>query len=412
MKNTAAESASACRLHEHYHKAYLGMCGENHSGCYGSSTSFGVKGYTTITGSGRGEWQIVPIGNGNYHLIDKTHGGYLGMCGHDSSCSTSKYGVFGYKSTNFEKEKKKRGEWQIIAMGNGRYRLKDVVHNAYLGFCGYDTSCASSNYGIKGFETITTAGHGEWTLEGCNFSSAMTSSVGYLPDGECTRLARLDYRAKGAWVCSNRWPPAGYYCPGGCGKCKCTGNGHGFNSCGRLCCSHSPTPRDGSNPCYKACPDGQTSAGGGHKTGKCTPPPPPVPLYAGADDLQKAPPDPCEKWKQEQAATATIKRWLGNVAFYPDSTLAYGMGLERLDKIAETLKKYPWLKITVQAFSDVPAGGACTLLTKGRAEYIEAYLRSKGVKNTMTSPVGKCGKKRLIVITHPGTVAAPKGCSR
>ena len=30
--------------------------------------------------------------------------------------------------------------------------------------------------------------------------------------------------------------------------------GEGLSSCGSLCCPHSPTPDDGTNPCYVPCP--------------------------------------------------------------------------------------------------------------------------------------------------------------
>ncbi len=72
---------------------------------------------------------------------------------------------------------------------------------------------------------------------------------------------------------SNLFPPAGYYCPKGCGTCKCGGSGSGLDSCGELCCASSPTPQDGSKPCFKKCPAGQTSKGGGVDWDKCYPVP-------------------------------------------------------------------------------------------------------------------------------------------
>ena len=70
---------------------------------------------------------------------------------------------------------------------------------------------------------------------------------------------------------SNQFPPKGYYCPNGCQLCRCKGSGIGIDSCGQLCCSKSPTPSDGTNPCYKKCPDGYTSKGGGIDWDKCFP---------------------------------------------------------------------------------------------------------------------------------------------
>ena len=53
---------------------------------------------------------------------------------------------------------------------------------------------------------------------------------------------------------SNRCPPAGFFCAEGCGPCSCGGSGTGLQSCGSLCCAASPTPQDGSRPCYTPCP--------------------------------------------------------------------------------------------------------------------------------------------------------------
>ena len=76
----------------------------------------------------------------------------------------------------------------------------------------------------------------------------------------------------------NLYPPKGYYCPdspGGtrmCGKCMCETPYGGLDSCGSLCCSSSPAPRNGFNKtCYKKCPENQTSDGNGINWNKCYP---------------------------------------------------------------------------------------------------------------------------------------------
>merc|ERR1719337_93821 len=79
--------------------------------------------------------------------------------------------------------------------------------------------------------------------------------------------------------------------------------------------------------------------------------------------------------------------------------------------LCSSLNEYPWMKIDVEAHSDAKAGATCTRLTKGRAKNSEKYLRSKGVKNPMGKPRGKCGVKRAIVIASSGGHAgAPAGC--
>jgi len=70
------------------------------------------------------------------------------------------------------------------------------------------------------------------------------------------------------------FPPAGYYCPKGCETCKCQGSGQGLDSCGKLCCEASRYwASQGGTPCFKKCPTGQTSKGGGVDWDKCYPVP-------------------------------------------------------------------------------------------------------------------------------------------
>merc|ERR1711871_328574 len=39
---------------------------------------------------------------------------------------------------------------------------------------------------------------------------------------------------------SNKNPPMGYSAKAGSGPCRCRGSGYGLDSCGELCCAHSP----------------------------------------------------------------------------------------------------------------------------------------------------------------------------
>ena len=71
---------------------------------------------------------------------------------------------------------------------------------------------------------------------------------------------------------SHPFPPAGYYCPEGCETCKCRGSGEGLDSCGKLCCEASRYwASQGGTQCFKKCPTGQTSKGGGVDWDKCYP---------------------------------------------------------------------------------------------------------------------------------------------
>merc|ERR1712139_30364 len=126
-----------------------------------------------------------------------------------------------------------------------------------------------------------------------------------------------------------------------------------------------------------------------------------------------APADPCKKWKAEHKANAEIAKALkAEVKFAGGATKLKPQGKKTLDSAAKILNQYPWMTITVEGHSDAPKGARCTALTIGRAAETEKYLKSKGVKNKMTRPVGKCGKKRAIEIigNAAGRRAAPKGC--
>lgn len=126
-----------------------------------------------------------------------------------------------------------------------------------------------------------------------------------------------------------------------------------------------------------------------------------------------APVDPCKKWKAEHKANKEISKALkAEVKFAGGATTLKPQGKTTLNAAAKILNKYPWMSITVEGHSDAPKGARCTALTIGRAKTTETYLKSQGVKNKMTRPVGKCGKKRAIEIigNAAGRKAAPKGC--
>merc|ERR1712072_544598 len=127
----------------------------------------------------------------------------------------------------------------------------------------------------------------------------------------------------------------------------------------------------------------------------------------------KPPADPCKKWKAEHKANKEIAKALkAEVKFDGGATTLKAQGKTTLKAAAKILNKYPWMTITVEGHSDAPKGARCTALTIGRAKSTETYLKSKGVKNKMTRPIGKCGKKRAIEIigNAAGRKAAPKGC--
>merc|ERR1712093_169970 len=125
------------------------------------------------------------------------------------------------------------------------------------------------------------------------------------------------------------------------------------------------------------------------------------------------PADPCKKYQDEKKADKAVAAALkSEIRFGGGSTVIQSSGFATLDKVAKILKQYPWMKIEVEAHSDAGAGSICSNLTKGRAASTEKYLRSKGVKNLMGKPVGKCGVKRAIMIASSGgRSSAPAGCS-
>ena len=134
-------------------------------------------------------------------------------------------------------------------------------------------------------------------------------------------------------------------------------------------------------------------------------------------DTATEPLDPCKRAAAQRKANEKIAAALkSEVRFGGGSTVIKPSGKRTLNKVAKILQQYPWMKIDVEAHSDAQAGRTCTRLTKGRAKNSEKYLRSKGVKNPMGKPKGKCGVKRAIVIkgfaSQDAGLAEMLGCGK
>ena len=125
-----------------------------------------------------------------------------------------------------------------------------------------------------------------------------------------------------------------------------------------------------------------------------------------------APADPCEKWAKQNVANQIMAEALTEeISFCGGCIEISDKGKTTLNKVATILNQYPWMTIDVQAHSDASVGARCTELTNGRALSTEKHLKSKGVKNTMSTPPGECGKKKAIVIKNPdGNKPVPAGC--
>ena len=115
------------------------------------------------------------------------------------------------------------------------------------------------------------------------------------------------------------------------------------------------------------------------------------------------PDTPCKKWEARAKANKAVALALkSEVGFGDNSIQLSSSGKKTLNKVANVLKKYPWMKIAVEAHSDAPAGSTCRRLTAGRAASTEKYLKSQGVSNPMAKPKGKCGVKKAVVIAIAG----------
>lgn len=133
--------------------------------------------------------------------------------------------------------------------------------------------------------------------------------------------------------------------------------------------------------------------------------------------------DECKKWEAENKANKAVAKALeSEVNFADNSAELSSSGKATLDKVAVIVKQYPWMEIAVEAHSDAcienkcasdnERKNVCAKLTAGRAKSTEDYLKSQGVKNPMTEPLGKCDVKRAVKITSPGgSKAKPAKCN-
>jgi len=130
--------------------------------------------------------------------------------------------------------------------------------------------------------------------------------------------------------------------------------------------------------------------------------------------VQPLPPvDKCQKWKEEHKANQEIAAALSaSVGFAPDVTELNADGKRTLSKVADTLKKYAWMTVNVQAHSSASPGKGCQGLVDGRAKSTKEYLASQGVKNTMRLVAGTCGKKRAITIGAQTSVDNAQGAGK
>ena len=99
---------------------------------------------------------------GAFKLRDASqNGAYLAMCGNDDRCSGSDFGVLGFSTdaTNV------RGQWVMEDSGAGWFKLKDETHGAYMGMCGSETGCTGSSYGVYGYKSDPTGVRGRWIME-------------------------------------------------------------------------------------------------------------------------------------------------------------------------------------------------------------------------------------------------------
>merc|ERR1712072_676433 len=122
----------------------------------------------------------------------------------------------------------------------------------------------------------------------------------------------------------------------------------------------------------------------------------------------------CDEWLARQKANKELARALrSQVRFNGGKTTLTNAGKSVLNKVAAVLRKYSFMKVTVEGRS--PARGAWgKKLTTGRAATTAKYLKSRGCKNKMTEkgryPIRMIG----IVLFGTGTTPAdpkPGGCN-
>jgi len=129
------------KLRQPDHNTFLGMCGHE-TGCGGSS--YGIFGYPSSSDS-RTTWTVEREGD-YIHLKQANHNAYLGFCGHQTSCDASIHGVYGYRSRSHHRTK-----FEVEESGN-YYYLKQVDHS-YLGMCGVARSCGGSHHDVFGYSS-------------------------------------------------------------------------------------------------------------------------------------------------------------------------------------------------------------------------------------------------------------------
>jgi len=102
----------------------------------------------------------------------------------------------------------------------------------------------------------------------------------------------------------------------------------------------------------------------------------------------------CFLFNQKTSANAALKASLRkNVGFAPNKVVLTKQGEATLHKVAQVLKQYPYLAITVEGLSSA-AGSGGQKLVDGRVKVAKHYLKSLGVTNKMY----KLGKTKASMI--------------
>jgi len=121
------------------------------------------------------------------------------------------------------------------------------------------------------------------------------------------------------------------------------------------------------------------------------------------------PPDPCKKWKVQEAAnkqmTTTLQK---QVKFEPNKWVLKPDGKKTLDTIAGYLIKYQWMELDLEGHSTA-SGSYCLNLTGKRADAAAKYLKAKGCGNKFHTS-GKCRTFIGLKIKATGSARAPSGC--
>jgi len=125
------------------------------------------------------------------------------------------------------------------------------------------------------------------------------------------------------------------------------------------------------------------------------------------------PTNPCDKWREEHKANQEIAAALkGEVSFDANVVALSAQGKRTLDLVAQTLNKYTWMAVSIQAHSSASPGSGCNDLVNGRAKSTKDYLTKKGVANTMNIVKGTCGNKKAITISGQQSIDNPAGAGK